>query len=106
LARDLEGDLAIEGVPTLDRGLAIFRSVVTFFVFGRCLRASVFFLAGVSARFRFLNEDPNLTALFGVDTFATLLFATLFMVFALLFVCLSFVRDVTTVAVMTLPFLT
>jgi hypothetical protein len=103
LARDLEEDLVTEAAPTLDRGLAIFRSVVTF-DFGPF--PSVFFLAEVSARFRFPNEDPNLTALFGVDTLVTLFFATFFTVFALLFVCLSFVRAVTTVAVMTSPFLT
>ena len=106
MARDLEGDLVPEAAATLDRGLAIFRWVVTAFDFGPILRASVFFLAEVSARFRFPNEDPNLTAFFGVDTLVALSFATFVTVFPLLFVCLSFVRDVTTVAVMTLPFLT
>ena len=104
LACDLLGDLVTDGSATFDRGLAIFRS-------GPGVRVGAFRLvdlvvAEVFERFRLPNEEPSLAGFFGVLILVTLVTAAVFTtVFVLRRLSLTFVGDVTTVALTILPFL-
>lgn len=101
-AWDFVGDLVTEGLTTLDRGFAIFRSGTGAFVF--VFTITDFVLAEMSERFRLPSGDTGLAGFLGVEISVTFALTAFFTVFVLP-LSLTFVCDLTTVALTTLPFL-